>query len=72
MSQIKISDFPKDKLYILVNKEFRVNLFKESLKRLKLRNYFELSIYLNKKLKSKFNGGDIKYWIEGERSMSLS
>ncbi|OGJ17068.1 hypothetical protein A3K73_01420 [Candidatus Pacearchaeota archaeon RBG_13_36_9] len=35
--------------------------------KLNCKNYFELSTWINKKLKSKFNGGDIKYWIAGKR-----
>lgn len=67
MEVINVSDFPENKIYILFNKTYRENLIKKAMKKLKYKSYFELSLWLNKILKSKFNGGDIKYWIEGER-----
>jgi len=67
MKLINITDFPKDKIYILLNKNHRDSLIKKSMKLLNCKNYFELSLWINKKLKTQFNGGDIKYWVEGKR-----
>ncbi len=67
MDFVYIKDFPEEKIYILLNKNYRKNLINNSMNKLSCKNYFELSIWINKKLKSKFNGGDIKYWIAGER-----
>jgi hypothetical protein len=67
MELIGLLNFPKDKIYVLLNKDCRKRLFESSLKILKCKNYFELSLCLNKRLNTKFNGGDIKYWINGER-----
>ncbi|MCX6750686.1 MAG: hypothetical protein NTZ83_04470, partial [Candidatus Pacearchaeota archaeon] len=64
---IRIKDFPEEKIYVLLNKEFRKNLINTSINKLNCKSYFDLSIWINKKLKTKFNGGDVKYWIAGER-----
>ena len=67
MRFINISKFPKDKIYVLIDKEYRKFIIKKSIERLKSKNFFELSLWINKTSKTKFNGGDIKYWVEGER-----
>jgi len=67
MKFIKVPDFPKHKIYVLLKKKFREDLIKKSMKQLNNKNYFELSVWLNNKFKTKFNGGDIKYWIAGEK-----
>ncbi len=64
---INLSNFPKDKIYVLLDKATRVKIINNATKILKCKNYFELSIWINKNFKSKFNGGDIRYWIEGKR-----
>ncbi len=67
MNIVKIKDFPENKIYILLDKNYRKNLIKKSIKKLRYKTYFELSIWINKKFNVKFNGGDIKYWIKGKR-----
>jgi len=67
MKFIRVSNFPKDKVYVLLDKEYRELLFRKSIKKLNCKNYFELALFINKISKNKFNGGDIKYWIEGKR-----
>ncbi len=67
MEAISISKFPKNKIYILLNQKYRGALLKESMQKLGSKNYFELSRWINKNFKTKFNGGDIKYWIEGKK-----
>ena len=64
---IRISDFPSDKIYVFLNKNYRKELIKNSMNLLNCKNYFELSLWINKKLKTKFNGGDVKYWVRGKR-----
>lgn len=64
---IKISNFPRDKIYVLLKKGYRKELIKDSMDLLNCKNYFELSSWINKKLKMKFNGGDVKYWVIGEK-----
>ena len=64
---ISISNFPEDKIYVLLDKDYRRELIESAIHKLKLKNYFELSLWINKNSKTKFNGGDIKYWIEGKR-----
>lgn len=67
MNFIHLSAFPQDKIYVLLNEYFRKNLINNSMSKLNCKNYFELSLWINKKLRTKFNGGDIKYWVAGER-----
>jgi DNA-binding MarR family transcriptional regulator len=67
MKFINIKDFPYNRIYVLLNKESRKKLINNSMNKLNCKNYFELSIWINKKLKTKFNGGDVTYWIAGER-----
>ncbi len=64
---ISISNFPRDKIYVLLDKDYRKKLITNSMNKLACKNYFELSLWINKILKTKFNGGDIKHWIEGKR-----
>ncbi len=64
---IAISGFPEDKIYVLLDKDYRKELIESSMNKLKVKSYFELSLWINKNSKAKFNGGDIKYWIEGQR-----
>lgn len=65
--EISICDFPEDKIYVLLDKTYRMELIEFCINKIGLKNYFELSIWINKKFKTRFNGGDVKYWIEGER-----
>ncbi|MBU3913808.1 MAG: winged helix-turn-helix domain-containing protein [Nanoarchaeota archaeon] len=67
MDFVSVKDFPEGKTYVLLSKNYRKNLISHSMNQLNCKNYFELSIWINKKLKTKFNGGDVKYWIAGER-----
>ncbi len=67
MKFISLKDFPREKIYVLLKKDYRKNLINSSMNKLNCKNYFDLSIWINKKLKTKFNGGDIKYWIAGKR-----
>lgn len=67
MEFITISNFPKDKIYVLLNDNYRKFLINKSMKKLNCKNLFELSLHINKISNSKFNGGDFKYWIEGKR-----
>ena len=64
---ISVSNFPENKIYVLLDKKYRKELIESAVNTLNLNNYFELSLWINKNSKSKFNGGDIKYWIEGQR-----
>jgi len=64
---IHISDFPEDKIYILLNEKYRKNLIEKARHKLECKNYFELSLIINRKFKTRFNGGDIKYWLEGKK-----
>lgn len=70
--KINLQDFPEDKIYVLLDADIRKNLIFGALKRLKCSNFYTLSQQLNNlsekyKINSKFNGGDIKYWILGKR-----
>ncbi len=67
MNYIDVSNFPKEKIYILLNRNFRRNLIEKSMQKLNCKNYFELALWINKTSKTKFNGGDIKYWIKGRK-----
>jgi hypothetical protein len=67
MRRINIFNFPEDKIYVLLTKEYRKYLIEKSMQKLNCKNYFELSLSINKHHKTKFNGGDIKYWLEGKR-----
>jgi len=67
MNFINISNFPYDKIYVLLSKGYRRNLINNSIKILKLKNYYGLSKWINNICKTKFNGGDIKYWIDGKK-----
>ena len=67
MKFISVSDFPPSKIYILLDKNYRKFLIEKSMIKLNCKNYFELSLKINEMLKSKFNGGDINYWLQGER-----
>lgn len=64
---INLSDFPEDKIYLSFDDVTRSKLIDNSVKRLRLKNYFELSLLVNKRFEVKINGGDIKYWKEGKR-----
>lgn len=61
---ISIFNFPKDKIYVLLDKGYLKNLIERVINKLKCKNYFELSLNINKKFKTKFNGGDVRYWLE--------
>ncbi len=65
--RINLSDFPFYKIYVLIEKKFRILLINNAVKKLNCKNYFDLSLIINKKFKKKFNGGDLKYWVEGEK-----
>jgi|GEM_PF-2651035 len=67
MKFIKISNFPQERIYVLLSEKYRKFLIEKSMKKLTCKNYFELSLWINKTFKTKFNGGDVKYWIEGKR-----
>lgn len=64
---ISIADFPSDKIYVLLDKSYRENLLMKVMHKLECSNFFELSLIINKKLKIKCNGGDIRYWLDGQR-----
>jgi len=64
---INISDFPTDKIYILLEEDYRKKLFHLSLAKLGCKSYYDLSIIINKRYLTKMNGGDISYWIDGQR-----
>jgi len=57
MEFVSIENFPKNKIYILLYKEYLKKLIKNSMNKLNCRNYFELSCWINKKLNTKINGG---------------
>ncbi|MFH1711127.1 MAG: winged helix-turn-helix domain-containing protein [Nanoarchaeota archaeon] len=67
MDYIHLCNFPKNKIYLLLKKDYRMDLINKSIKKLGCKNYFELSLWINKNSRTKFNGGDIKYWIEGNK-----
>jgi DNA-binding transcriptional ArsR family regulator len=67
MEVISISNFPKERIYILLDKNYRRYLIQKSMKILNCKNYFELACWINKTSKTKFNGGDVKYWIKGNK-----
>lgn len=68
--EIKISDFPPTKIYVMLNQGIRKELIESTKLRLNLKNNYCLSKWINKKsldngLNTKFNGGDINRWIIG-------
>jgi len=67
MLSVGLLNFPRDKIYVLLNEDYRKNFFRKSIKKLSCKNYFELSQWINSSFRTKFNGGDVKYWIKGER-----
>ena len=67
MESISISSFPKERIYVFLDKGYREYLLQKSIKVLNCKNYFELACWINKKSKTKFNGGDVKYWIKGSK-----
>jgi len=67
MKVIHVSSFPEKEIYILLDRNFLINVINETMQELKCKNYFELSLWINKGTKNHFNGGDIKYWLDGKR-----
>ncbi|MBU3896472.1 MAG: winged helix-turn-helix domain-containing protein [Nanoarchaeota archaeon] len=72
MYKITINAFPKTKIYVSLKEEFKKHLIDFSIRKLKLKNYYELALWINKKsekynINSKFNGGDVKYWLKGKK-----
>lgn len=68
--KIHFWQFPKKEIYILLDKKFRRLLIKKSMKNTSSKNYYQLSLIINKQsrnynLQTKFNGGDIKRWLIG-------
>lgn len=59
--------FPNRKIYVLLKKDYVKGLVKNSIRKLNCKNYYGLSVWINKNFKTKINGGDINYWIMGER-----
>ncbi|MBU2522808.1 MAG: hypothetical protein KKE23_00775 [Nanoarchaeota archaeon] len=57
MDFISIKDFPEDSIYVLLNKDSRTDLINDSINKLNCKNYFGLSIWINKKLKTKLSFG---------------
>jgi len=71
INKIHFWQFPKKEIYILLDKKFRRLLINNSKTNTNSKNYYQLSLILNKKsqkydIQTKFNGGDIKRWIIGE------
>ena len=67
--------FPKKEVYILLNKQCRKSLIENAIEGTSSKNYYDLALILNKaskkyNLKRKFNGGDIKRWLDGENKDS--
>ena len=44
---ISVSNFPEDKIYILLDKDYKKELIESSINKLKLNNYFELIFIIN-------------------------
>ncbi|MAG45698.1 MAG: hypothetical protein CMH63_02930 [Nanoarchaeota archaeon] len=70
-NKIHFWQFPKKEIYILLDKEFRRLLTEKSMTNSNSKNYYQLSLIINKQsqkynLQTKFNGGDIKRWIRGK------
>jgi len=66
MGIINFFNFPNN-TYFILDEKYRRELFKKCMRKLGCKNYYELSLWINRKSKKKFNGGDVKYWIEGAR-----